>query len=231
MMTKHNTPRTCLFTFILALMVANHICAADEDANRVALLEEVATKVRKLLPASWEVTITPSADDFSGSDEPALVVRTKQPVATLTQYPNPAPGQKPLAKEVIVSVRFECRPFVSQEAHANATKRNLAMRDERLAFAAKHLSKVQTGYMGNPPIPPGHHTPENAEQQRAVLEYAFLWLRTVPEELPSHHYRNLSFDRNYAFYTTMADPAKAKEFNKLLDKLDEILTPYAKAAQ
>ena len=73
----HKIPLPDLFACIFALVVADNICAADEDAKRVDVLEEVATKVRKILPASWEVTLTPSADDFSGADEPVMVVRTK----------------------------------------------------------------------------------------------------------------------------------------------------------
>ena len=203
---------------------------ADESAvSDMKALEEVRKKIERKIPNTWEVVLNLAGGDFSGEDAPALVVRTKRPVATLTQYPSPAPGQKPAEREGVFEIKFECVPPVTESEYAALAKKNAENTKRRLAFSKERLQGISWGAKSPSPYSPARYSPEGEAQVREVREYAFLWMRTKLRDLPSHHYGRLSFDRHYPYFTRIRNPNKAKQFQKLLKDLDTILKPYRKS--
>lgn len=81
------------------------------------------------------------------------------------------------------------------------------------------------------PYPPETYAPQSHEEARTVGEYAFLWLNTRPEPLPSHHYRSLSFrleplQSSPGLTASISDERAEKQYGDILQGLEALARPY-----
>jgi len=199
-----------------------------EDA---AALGALLIDVRRVLPAGWEADITPAdfgKEDFSRDDLPALIVRSKKKleVEVITVSAPPLqPGETPETQLQQVTLRFECRPYISRRKYAEQKDANKHKQQQRLKFQRTRLADIPWASKASP-FPPRAFQPRNQAEAALVREYQFLWMRTSPVELPTHFHGGLAFQLQRSWYIHIVKPAESDTFQQVLADVQKIIARY-----
>jgi hypothetical protein len=212
--------------FSVVWVIGSLVRASDhEDA---VALERLRMAVEHLLPSGWSVTAeaahrrSPHIDDES----PALVISSKEKLATESVVAGSAPGQEPFKQSEQVQIVLAVRPYLTAEQYNRARARNDSLIKAR-SEAERNLRGMRWAYKGENPIPPSAFRPQNEQEQRQVLEYALLWIRTRPQRLPTHYWEDFAFDVTPLGETTaIVDKTKAKEYQEIVKTLEGLLRSY-----
>jgi hypothetical protein len=124
-----------------------------------------------------------------------------------------------------IEIHCHARPLLSVPDYKTIAQKNEAGERRRLEFMEK-LKAIPGGFMEAEPFHPQCYSPHDAAERRLVLEYAIVWMKTKPDDLPSHYFESLSFEIK-GEWRVILDEAKNKEHERILAALDTILTPYA----
>ncbi len=214
--------------FSVVWMIGPQAKASDHDD--AGAIERLRAAIEQKLPNGWSVTVeaahrpSPHSDDES----PALLISSKEKLATETVFPGSAPGQEPVKQSEQVQIVLALRPYLTAEQYDRTRAKNDNLLKAR-AEAESKLRGMRWAYKGAEPIPPSAFRPESEPEKRQVLEYALLWNRTPPERLPTHSFEKLSFDLTPLYETTaIVDNSKAREYQEIVKTLDGLLKPYEK---
>ena len=198
--------------------------AAPDVARNVADLEQLVSEVKKIVPAGWDLKF----------DVAELYLRDMRPVLTVTsaeelpvQHFGPGmPGGGPAIEREKVTLWLAFMAYKSPAEHAAARERNDALTNTRREFVKQRLTEVKFGGKGEDPPPPWQFSPRSASEARLVREYAFLWLATEPEPLPSHHYGTLSMWYWGEDTIEIHDAERDQQYQQIAKGLERILTSY-----
>lgn len=235
----------CLGDKIMKQFIFNSVIAAvatlsaiqpvvGSEKQDAASLERLRDVIARRLPAGWTVAIDPGRPDRErgpGAESLAVVITSKEKLLVEIQLPNPAAGQPPEKETRQVEVVLALRPFLTPEQYQRRRGKDQQLVASRTALEQQLKKEIRWGYMGAEPVPPSAFDPKDVAQRRQVIEYALLWNRTEPDPLPTHYFENLSFEEMLPLNTVIADKAKAKEHERIVKDLDELLRPYEKPAR
>ena len=214
--------KSALFLVLVGLMCGSGSLAAEFSPQRAAdTHEELRGAVQKVVPSGWAVIVSPA--------EPALVISCEKNLSV--EYRSVASFQVLKRANERVAVRFVAAPFVSPERHASIQQRNRERRQRRIQFEDRHLSKMAEAttltFKLELPIPPTRYKPQTGQEKHTITEYAFLWLRTQPKNLPSHAFKDISFHRHgLKRGASIVDEAKAREYNSIMKSVEKMIEPY-----
>lgn len=157
------------------------------------------------------------------------------PVEYIAQIGLPArsrdePEPPPDITHKVVEATLTFVKYMSPQDHAAARKHNDRLRQPRLDFIRSRLRQDLFGYKSPPPWRPSAYSPRSAQERQLIQEYAFLWIATEPQPLPTHYFRTLSIDLSgmSPSFIKIHHAKKDKEFHQILDELDKIVEPYEK---
>jgi hypothetical protein len=212
--------------FSVVWMVGSHARASEHD-DAVAI-ERLRMAIEHRLPSGWSVRVeaahrlSPHGDDES----PALVISSKEKLATETVFAGSASGQEPLKQSEQLQIVLALRPYLTAEQYTRARAKNDSLIKER-SEAERNLRGMLWAYKGGNPMPPSAFQPRNKREQRQTLEYALLWIRTRPERLPTHYWENFAFDVTpLDEATAIVDKTKDKEYQEIVKTLEGLLSSY-----
>lgn len=203
------------------------VCA--DEVDDVRHFDTVKAKIQKVLPKGWHVTEALSDESKEiprgAMQYPRLEIRSDEPLmatyvrAAAPPRNGPDDGYEPKIVEITIwSVRYVApQRFVENHRINEESQRQR----ERFAKRVRSIIDVQDKSWKRP----YHVHAETVEQLQARREYAFLYWRTEPIDLPTHHYQSLSFSV-YPDYYELRDKGKDAELHQLYEHLDHILTPY-----
>ena len=219
----------CLTLFLLPLLLPNFASADQDEKSEAAELLNLSEKIQKVLPEGWEIDIAPLSSRTTRiePDYPVLVIRSKEKLDVIDWVVSAPPGYNPPTKKRVVEIVLLCRPFVSQEEYQKLLAQNKQTKKVRQEFVTRNLSKVPWGHKGPRPLPPSAFSPRNDAEEKTVLEYKFMWMKTKLNRLPTHHFKTLSFQK-IPPWGGISNENKRQAYEKLLTDLDSILTPYEK---
>jgi hypothetical protein len=100
--------------------------------------------------------------------------------------------------------------------------------DERRQFVKQRLKEVKLNAKGEDPPAPFQFEPRSVPEARMIREYAFLWLATEPEQLPSHRFGTLSMWYWGEDTVEIHDVERDKQYRQLAASLERIVTAYEK---
>jgi len=196
--------------------------------EQVDQLHELVEKIRNIMPEGWEAEL----DYNPRLRRQEIVVRSAAPMAVNFHYPS-SPGKsvdEPVEppKQETIEISLGLMRFVPAPAWKLKFARNSEFNRLRIHFQ-EHALRIKRGaYKGGDPVPPWMFRLRNEADERKLQEYTFLWLRTEPEKLPTHYYRQLSFSLFHNYYVEILDPKQAEQYNRILEKLERIFTAYKK---
>jgi hypothetical protein len=226
MLNRHTLAATLVWLALIQPALAENDVAQD-----VTHLERLIAEIEKLVPAGWDVELDLAAPGPGGL-RPVLTITTGEKVSMKWNIPGQAfraEGQPDKnIKQEHVELRLAFMTRLTPEEHAAARRRNEERYDRRRQFVKEHLSGVSySGKVaaGHPAAPPWSFETRSETETRRVREYAFLWLATEPENLPSHRYGTLSM-----WYRPppilIYDEKWSREYDQIVDGMGRLLTPY-----
>ena len=181
-----------------------------ESAKSVDQLQKLLETIKQQVPDGWHVKI-----DFTPGR--GIVIRSEDLLAVRYHYPS-GPGRgvdepdEPPEQEQ-VEIRLGSMPYMLPATWKRKSAENARRKHLRTHYVKHALDGIRYGTKGGSPSPPHAFLPRSEDEQRRKNEYAFFWMRTVPEKLPTHHYRELSFSFVENYYLEIVDPQKAKQNN------------------
>jgi len=206
---------------------------ADEQQD-AARMKQLFADIQKVLPPAWiiEIKLADPRIPSRPGPHPALVIKSAEPLPVKCFYPG-MPERSveereppPKTAKKIVAVQFIAFPFLSLESYKTARKRNDTLRQTRLQFEREHLKGIRSTYKGSEPIPPYAYEPRTEDEAQLVRQYAFLWVSTQPDLLPTHHTDHLAFEMHDAGSIKIHDAKKSKEYHQILDAVQKTIVPY-----
>jgi hypothetical protein len=199
-----------------------------DDAQDADNLEKLRAECEKTLPAGWiaELGLVESNRPKQRGECPAVVIRTEQPVMLEFAAANAPAGEEARRVTEPAAIRLVCFRPVTQQEFARLKKQNGESQRQRSEMEARLKGAVRWGFMGPAPIPPSAFEPNSYQETRSVWEYAVLWQRTQPQELPTHHYESLSLTLSTESDMSISDKGKAREYSQVLEAVKKLLTPY-----
>ncbi len=225
-----NTLLAASFALILMLSATT---VADE-ADELARMERLLLEVEQVLPSGWIVEMKladPQNPDRQGS-HPTLVIKSDDLLPVEYFYPGapfrPAdePDRPPKISQEIVKVSFSTRPYMSPKRFKKVSTQNDAQQQKRIEFKRNLLKEIPYGHKGDEPIPPHAFYPRTNDEVYLVRQYAFLWVSTQSQPIPTHHIDTLSFEMHKPWDMTIHDAHKAKEYEQILTAVQKIIVPY-----
>ena len=194
-----------------------------ESAKSVDQLQELLETIKQQVPDGWQV-------EFDFSPGHGIVIRSDDPLAVRYHYPSgPAQITEEPPEQEQVEIRLTLMPYMPPATWKRKSTENARRKQWRSHFAEHVLNAVPHASKSGWPQPPRAFRPRSDDEQRRLHEYTFLWMRTVPEKLPTHHYRELSFSLVKNYYLEIVDAQKVKQYKDLLGDLEQMLTAYAVA--
>ena len=220
-------PRTFSMIISVPLLVAFSTTLGSDDSAKQAVktLTELRETISKQLPAGWTASISPV--------EPALVISSDKPVPV--EYRKLASFQLAKQTEEQVKIRLVAMAYVSPEEHKQIQQQNDACKKKRLRFEDENLShlfrRVISSNKIERPYPPATYAPEADKEKELITEYALLWLNTQARNLPTHHYKNLSFrleglEDGPMLVASIADKQGEKQYLDILKMLEKVAPRY-----
>jgi hypothetical protein len=102
-------------------------------------------------------------------------------------------GDRPPEPDAIQQVKmdFVVMPYMSPQEYELARNRNAALEQRRREYEERRLGQQQSRYKGG--FTPATYESRTGTTTPFLREYAFLWLNTEPQPLPTHYYGPLSF--------------------------------------
>lgn len=211
--------------------------AADEESD-AAGIEQLVADVQNVLPPGWVVEfklVDPRIPTRRGS-HPALVIKSDQPLPVEYFAPNPPgrsadePEPPPDISLKTVAIHFVASPYLSSHSYSNARERNGTLVQRRVDFERNHLKHIRWSHMGPNPIPPDAFEPRTARENHLVRQYAYLWVSTQPQPLPTHHTDRLAFEMRDLGSIKLHDAKRSKEYKQILEAVQKFIVPYERGA-
>lgn len=217
----------------LSTALASEATADDGAKHDAGNATRLYAELTKIVPRGWQISnhvdITRSV---SGEPRLTFSIYSASPLLfDREEIGAPAraadePEEPPAMEKV--EIRLVTMPYLTPDQHARAAYRNQQGRKQRLEFERKHLKDLEYAWKGPRPLPPWAYQVENVdEQQREFFgQYLFLWLRTEPVLLPTHHYQSLAFHLETNPAGRIRDKEKMHQFQDMLRNIQQIVVPY-----
>lgn len=219
------TPRVIAAALVWFSLASLANAAPDVERN-AADLERLVSKVKKIVPAGWDLKFD-VAELYLRDMRPVLTVKSAEELPVQHFGPGMQSGGPPIEREK-VTLWLAFMAYKSPAEHAAARARNDALTNERREFVKQRLKGVEFGGKGEDPPRPWQFSPRSALEARLIREYAFLWLATEPEQLPSHHYGTLSMSYGGKDTIEIHDAERDKQYRQIAASLERIVTAYEK---
>jgi hypothetical protein len=200
--------------FFALLTLSLPLLAGDQERSAESF-EKLRAECIKLAPAGWavELTLVDAKNPAKPGDCPAIVIHTEKSLEP-------------------VAIRLMTLPYVSPIEYAAIKRRNDEHANQRLAmFKRMKTEKVNATATGSEPSPPSAFQPTSYTEIRRVWEYAFLWLETEPEPLPTHRFEILTLKIDAPQDGTIRDQAVVAQLKVLVESIKKTLTPYESPAK
>ena len=210
------------------------VCApgfAGDETQDVTKLDDLLVKVKKVLPQGWAASIELS-DDMRPSRRgpfPTLIIKSIERLPVGHSYPSASPdsiSEPPSISQEIVTRYFTVLPLVTPQNHTKIQQHNELLQRRRQQFVSDHLNKISWAHKGARPIPPDKFDPETENEIQLVKQYGLLWVSTQPQSLPTHHTDHFSFAFTADYLMYIHDPKKAKEYDEILEAVEQFIVPY-----
>ena len=203
---------------------------AQDSAN----LRQLLRRVEAVVPAGWRAEITPDVPVDAQllwrlrSGGPCLTVWRTAPVLGM---PN-APGMPGVSdpddlpwEEVRPRLQLTLVEFLSDNQFAQRATENRRKQARRNGFIERQLSGIERQTKNPYPCPPVAFRPKSDAERELVRQYALVWMRTEPVELPTHHDGTLAFITERDGYS-FRDQAVAREYDAVWENVESLVTPY-----
>jgi hypothetical protein len=200
--------------------------AAPNVERDVADLEQLVSEVKKIVPAGWNLKFD-VGEFYLRETRPVLTITSAEDLPVQHFGPGMPAGDPPIEREK-VTLWLAFMAYKSPAEHAAARARNNLRTYDRREFVKQRLKGVKFGGKGEDPPAPFQFSPQSAQESRLVREYAFLWLATEPEPLPSHHYGTLSMWYWGEDTIEIHDAERDKQYRQIAKGLERIVTAYEK---
>jgi len=178
---------------VLVCRALTHTVHGGDDATQdLAQVEQLIRDIQKELPTGWTLEFKVAAHHL-GSMRPAVSISSAEELPIEFVAPSPPPGG-PEIQHARATMWLAFMPYLTPQEFDTARQRNDDRTHQRRQFVEANLNDVPfAGKVGDAePKPPWGFSPRSVTETRLVQQYAFLWLATEPERLPSHHYGQLS---------------------------------------
>jgi hypothetical protein len=214
---------------LLMLMILFSTASVADEKQDARQLEQLIATVKSLLPPGWEVAFEVK-NDHCGRARPKLVIRSTEKLPV--EHMGPGMGPSPNINQENVTIEVTFVPYITTEDYAAARKRNDDLERHRRQYEENRLKQRQSAYKGG--FTPASYERQTRDKSPVVREYAFLWLSTEPQELPTHHYGTLAvatYDLPYmsSHMIKIHNTPKDKEYQQIVGGLEKIFVPYEKA--
>lgn len=217
---------------MLAIALAPPPANAGE-AEDAAAFREVRAKLKAALPEGWELVVKLDRSRTTDLAHPTIVIRSKNKIPIQRIPPSSGglppsnPQKNPFLKAEVVEIELRSSPIMPPKQWLALWKQNQVFRKQRWNFGKAHFRgmswyDVKSGV----PYAAERLKPRTALQKKRIIEYAFLRLRTEPRELPSYHFKSLSFTRSEMPYTMFQDKRDGKRYAKISAAIEKVLTEY-----
>jgi hypothetical protein len=213
----------------MSLICVSQLCMAQgaRDVERnVADLEQLVREVKKFVPEGWNLQFD-VAESYLGDMRPVLTISSAEELPVQRFGMGMASSDPPFEREK-VKLWLAFMAYKSPAEHAAARELIERLTRERREFVEQRLQQLEIASKGEDPPSPGQFRPRSAAEGRLVREYAFLWLATEPESLPSHHYGTLSMWYWGEDTIKIHDSQRDKEYQQIAAGLEQIVTAYEK---
>jgi len=181
--------------------------------------------IQKELPNGWTVEFK-VAEHYLGSMRPVVLISSAEELPIEFVVPSPPPGEPEIQREK-ATMWLAFMPYLTQHEFDAARQRNDDRTQQRRQFVDENLKNMRfSGKVGDAePKPPWGFSPRSEAETRLVNQYAFLWLTTEPERLPSHRYGTLSMWFGQP-PITIHEAKREREFREIITAVERLVTPY-----
>jgi len=225
-----------LVSTFLGLSLICVVGVAGDVEEDVARLDELQTNIKAILPSGWAVNIELSDEKIPNrrGSYPTLAIKSNEPLPVEHFYPG-MPGRSvdepeaaPKITREFVALYFVALPRMSPQEYATRRESNDALRDRRSKFEFDHLKKIARAHKGDGPIPPDAFEARTEDEVRLIRQYAFLWISTRPQPLPTNYTDHFSFVMHLPGSMRIHNAEKSTEYGRLLEAVQKIIVPYEK---
>jgi hypothetical protein len=219
--------------FIALLTLSSPLLAAEQERSAESF-EKLRAECIKLAPSGWavELMLVDAKNPSKPGDCPAIVIHTEKDVEQDHQIPNSSSAITASRATEPVAIRLVAQPYVSPIEYGAIKRRNDEHANQRITmFKRLKAEKVNSTLTGTEPLPPSAFRPTSYTEIRMVWEYAFLWLATEPEPLPTHRFETLTLKVDAPQDVTIRNQTVAGQLKALLEAINKTLTPYESAAK
>jgi hypothetical protein len=220
---------------LIAAFAAASVSRGDDDVARdSANLRQLLRRVEAVLPTRWRAEITPDVPidaqllwrNRSGS--PCLTVWRTAPALGIPSAPGMPGGTGSDNfpwEEVVPRLQLSLVEFLSEEEFARKATENRRKQARRIDFIERQLSGIERQTKNPYPYPPHAFHPKTDRERELVRQYALVWMRTEPDELPTHHDTTLAFILERDEYS-FRDRAVEREYDAVRERIESLVTPY-----
>ena len=129
-------------------------------------------------------------------------------------------------RHVTVDIAFV--PYMTPDDRATTHQRNEELERRRRQYEETRLNQRQSRYKGG--FTPATYQMQTGDKSPIIREYAFFWLNTEPQPLPTHRCGNFSvvtYDLNGLSYPVkIHDDRKDGEYAQIVAALEKIFVLY-----
>jgi hypothetical protein len=210
---------------LLVVFVGNARADAKQNA---AQLDQIIAHVEKMLPAGWTVAFEVARDS-----RPKLVISSTADLPV--EYMGPGKSGDPAidTSQRHVTVDIEFVPYMTPDDRAKAHQRNEELERRRRQYEETRLNQRQSRYKGG--FTPATYQLQTGDKSPIIREYAFFWLTTEPQPLPTHHcgkFSVVTYDLNRLSYPIkIRDERKDGEYAQIVAALEKIFVPYERTPE
>ena len=214
-----------LLAVVVALLPTALRSTAGEADFHISAVEKLVAEIKAVLPAGWDVAFEPT-ELTRGRVRLQISITSAEELPVEHLYPGmPARlARQDLPREKVELWLAFMREF-TPEQYATTKKRNDARIHQRRLFVERYLKGIRFYSKGEDPPAPFQFEPQTDAQMRLVQEYAFVWINTEPDPLPTHRYGPLSLW--YAYETLeIHDAKKNKEYLAIVAAMEKLFEAY-----
>lgn len=231
-MRRANAKCLCLILLAgFAARAAEQQAVLDDYKKKSAELKELVARINDALPNGWHAefsaesrvpTIEVTGDmvwqvaPVVGINDVFSLARIQEESCENAKWSNPK-----------FSLRYE--KFVTPEAFAVQAGKNLELKTNRERMQALLLEKkIDCEFRRDVTIPyrPDDFKPKTDEEKELVWQYRILVADYDLVSLPTHHWKNMSFDYQKPKYTSFKHEEDKAEFDSVKAKVLALLTAY-----
>lgn len=162
------------------------------EAHRTDM-KQLASVVRKTLPAHWRLEMTPFAEGDAGWEDwtpgiyPRIVIYRDSPVVA---RPKRSVSLPPRQEPKLFLLEYRLAPKVPENLWLEQQEQNKRSENLRAAYRGK-LEPTRDKTLKRSGYDPANYFPTTVAERETLQEYRFVWLSTMPINLPEYHYKSL----------------------------------------